>query len=432
MLAAKYNSSRIVKHRMLKQLIAFASKHLTPKGSPQHGCRPAQKQHGQISYEQLLGREHTTPRPELVTASVEGKVILVTGGGGSIGAELCQQIMRLQPKLLLALELNEYALYKLEACLKQQQVKEKLSTPFMGLLGNVQNQPKLENIIKKHGVDTIYHTAAYKHVPLVEQNILEGINNNVFGTQAAARAAINHKVARFIHISTDKAVRPCSVMGASKRLAEQIIQQEALSQQSTKFSIVRFGNVLGTSGSVVPLFKKQLQQGGPITVTHPEATRYFMTPAEAALLVIQAGSLFCTRQNNNAQIYLLDMGEPIKVLDLAHRLAAQQGLSIKTRHQPLGDISIEFTGLRPGEKLYEELTEASNFSGTSHPEILRVEEQEAPPVLDRCLQQLKQADQLLDPWLALIALEEALPDFKAAARTREPECAENSTDKGLF
>lgn len=416
---------------MLKQLIAFATKSPISKRSVLKQPPISETSASQISYEQLLGRAPIPPQPELLSASIKNKVVLVTGAGGSIGSELCQQILRLEPKQLVALELNEYALYKLDAQIKLQRQQENLETPFIALLGNVQNQTKLESIIKKFGIDTLYHAAAYKHVPLVEQNILEGINNNVFGTLAVARAAVNQGVKRFIHVSTDKAVRPTSVMGASKRLAEKIIQLEARNQnkqEPTFFSIVRFGNVLGTSGSVVPLFKKQISLGGPLTVTHPEATRYFMTPAEAALLVIQAGSLLCAHQANKAQIYLLDMGEPIKVLELAERLAAQQGFTLKSKKRPQGDLQVHFTGLRPGEKLYEELSEATNFSGTSHAKILRVEEEMPEPCLDASLQQMQEADLNLDPGLALMALEQALPGFKAAARAQDP-CYEERAAK---
>ena len=289
---------------------------------------------------------------------------MVTGAGGSIGSELCRQILQQCPSHLILLELNEYSLYKTEQDLKNASKTLQEKTELTSLLGSVQNQTRLESIMSTFGVQTVYHAAAYKHVPLVEHNIVEGVNNNVFGTWLCAEAAIKTGVESFVLVSTDKAVRPTNIMGASKRVAELVLQGLTERQTNTRFTMVRFGNVLGSSGSVVPLFREQIKQGGPITVTHPDIIRYFMTIPEAAELVIQAGSM-----GEGGDVFVLDMGEPIKIVDLASRMIRLSGLEIKDDKHPTGDIEIQFTNLRPGEKLFEELLVGDNISGTDHPRI---------------------------------------------------------------
>ena len=294
---------------------------------------------------------------------------MVTGAGGSIGSELCRQILRQKPSHLILFELNEYGLYKIEQEL-QHILKDSLEkTEIVSLIGSVQNQRRLESVMSTFGVQTIYHAAAYKHVPLVEHNIVEGVSNNVLGTWYCAEAAIKTGVESFVLVSTDKAVRPTNIMGASKRMAELVLQGLAEHQDITRFTMVRFGNVLGSSGSVVPLFREQIKQGGPVTVTHPDIIRYFMTTSEAAELVIQAGSM-----GEGGDVFVLDMGEPVKIIDLATRMIHLSGLEIKDEKHPNGDVEIQFTGLRPGEKLFEELLIGNNVSGTDHSRIMRAEE----------------------------------------------------------
>lgn len=322
-----------------------------------------------VEIDDLLGREPIEPNKELLHACITNKVVMVTGAGGSIGSELCRQILCQKPTLLILLELNEYSLYKIEQELKKalQTFQEKIE--LVPLIGSVQNQTRLESIMSSFSVQTIYHAAAYKHVPLVEYNIIEGVSNNVFGTWYCAEAAIKTGVESFVLVSTDKAVRPTNIMGASKRLAELVLQGLTERQSTTRFTMVRFGNVLGSSGSVVPLFREQIKHGGPVTVTHPDIIRYFMTISEAAELVIQAGSM-----GEGGDVFVLDMGEPVKILDLAKRMIHLSGLEVKDDQQPDGDIEIQFTGLRPGEKLYEELLIGNNTSGTNHKLIMRAQE----------------------------------------------------------
>ncbi|MEZ9576833.1 MULTISPECIES: polysaccharide biosynthesis protein [unclassified Vibrio] len=318
----------------------------------------------------LLGRAPITPDSELLAKNIHNKSVMVTGAGGSIGSELCRQIIAQQPKILVLFELNEYNLYKIEQELLSTKKNLKSKTRIIAALGSVQRQNRLEKLIASYQVQTLYHAAAYKHVPLVEDNIVEGIRNNVFGTLACAKAAIECKVENFTLISTDKAVRPTNIMGASKRMAELVLQALADKNTNTTFTMVRFGNVLGSSGSVVPLFKKQIKAGGPLTVTHPDIIRYFMLIPEAAQLVIQAGTM-----GNNGQVFVLDMGEPVKILDLAKRMIHLMGMkeNIKGNTQE-GDIEIRFTGLRPGEKLYEELLIGENVEGTRHEKIMTARE----------------------------------------------------------
>ncbi|MGF1703709.1 polysaccharide biosynthesis protein [Photobacterium makurazakiensis] len=317
----------------------------------------------------LLGRDGIAPKENLMKACIESKSVMITGAGGSIGSELCRQIARRKPKIILLFELNEYNLYKIERELQQFIKFTNQETKVVAALGSVQHKNRLENLIRNYQVDTVYHAAAYKHVPIVEHNTIEGIRNNVFGTWFTAEAAMKNGVSNFVLISTDKAVRPTNVMGASKRMAELVLQALAGAGSKTNFTMVRFGNVLGSSGSVVPLFRDQIKKGGPVTVTHPDITRYFMLIPEAAQLVIQAGAIA-----HNGQVFVLDMNEPVKILDLAKRMIQLMGLTEKTSEECNGDIEIKFTGLRPGEKLYEELLIGENVTGTEHPKIMTAQE----------------------------------------------------------
>lgn len=318
----------------------------------------------------LLGRIPVAPDEDLLSRNTRGKAVMVTGGGGSIGSELCRQILLQQPKLLVVFELNEYNLYAIDQELQNIKQRLKLGTILIAALGSVQNQRRIENMLNQYHIETVYHAAAYKHVPLVENNVVAGITNNVFGTLACAQAAIQAGVRNFTLISTDKAVRPTNVMGASKRMAELVLQALADQQTTTLFTMVRFGNVLGSSGSVVPLFKKQIRKGGPVTVTHPEIIRYFMLIPEAAQLVIQASAMA-----KNGQVFVLDMGEPVKILDLARRMIHLSGMKeFLEGSGEEGDIMIKFNGLRPGEKLYEELLIGDNVEGTTHPKIMTATE----------------------------------------------------------
>lgn len=308
----------------------------------------------------LLGRDPVPPKLDLLEKNIKNKVVMVTGAGGSIGSELSRQIVKHQPKCLVLFEMSEFALYSIDRELQASDIQ------IIPVLGSVTNQQKLERIIQEYKVQTVYHAAAYKHVPLVEANPFEGIHNTSIGTQRSVDAAVNQNVETFVLISTDKAVRPTNVMGASKRMAELYCQGLASTNPKTQISIVRFGNVLGSSGSVVPLFKKQIEKGGPVTVTHPEVTRYFMTIPEAAQLVIQAGAM-----GTGGDVFLLDMGEPVKIVDLAKQMIRLSGFRAIDK-SGIGDIEIQFTGLRPGEKLYEELLiDAENVEKTDHERILK-------------------------------------------------------------
>ena len=324
----------------------------------------------EVRIEDLLAREIIEPNQELMKRDISEKHILVTGAGGSIGSELSRQILKLKPKLLILFDISEHSLYLLERKLLSKSVDCQINT----VIGNVTNQSRLEKIIKTYKVDTIYHTAAYKHVPLVEKNTIAGVRCNIFGTLACCQAAINEKVTSFVFISTDKAVRPTNIMGATKRFAELILQGLAMfhsnnEDNNTRISIVRFGNVLGSSGSVVPLFREQIKKGGPVTVTDPNIIRYFMTIEEASQLVIQAGTM-----GINGEIFLLDMGEPIKVTDLAKNMISLSGMSLQDDSNPKGDIAITYTGLRPGEKLYEELLIDNKSENTAHKKIMKAQD----------------------------------------------------------
>ncbi|WED22023.1 polysaccharide biosynthesis protein [Vibrio sp. JC009] len=333
----------------------------------------------------LLGRAPVDPDEALLAQNIAGKSVMVTGAGGSIGSELCRQILAQRPKTLVLFELNEYNLYSIDQELKSMKKNLKSETQIIAALGTVQRKNRVLNMLKAYNVNTVYHAAAYKHVPIVEDNIVEGIRNNVFGTLSAAEAAIEAGVENFTLISTDKAVRPTNIMGASKRMAELVLQAVADKDTTTTFTMVRFGNVLGSSGSVVPLFKEQIRKGGPVTVTHPDIIRYFMLIPEAAQLVIQAGAM-----GNNGQVFVLDMGEPVKILDLAKRMIHLMGYKETTEGEPEeGDIAIKFVGLRPGEKLYEELLIGENVEGTSHKKIMTAKEEKLTwPSMEILLNQL--------------------------------------------
>ena len=322
-----------------------------------------------VDIEDLLGRDPVPPRSELIQQCITDKVVAVTGAGGSIGSEICRQIILQKPTKLVLIELNEFSLYTIEQELIQMKEVQNLTLDIISILGSVQKEHRLKTIFETFKVDTVYHAAAYKHVPMVEHNVVEGVRNNVFGTWYCAEAAIKASVKNFVLISTDKAVRPTNVMGTSKRVAELVLQALAKRQEDTRFTMVRFGNVLGSSGSVVPLFHRQIQQGGPITVTHPDIIRYFMTIPEAAQLVIQAGSM-----GKGGDVFVLDMGEPVKITVLARKMIHLSGLSEKHDQNPSGDIAIEYSGLRPGEKLYEELLVGDNVEGTEHPRIMTANE----------------------------------------------------------
>ena len=366
----------------------------------------------EVELEDLLGRDPVPPRQELINASIRDKVVMITGAGGSIGSEMCRQVMRGKPKAVVLFEISEFGLYAIEQELTALKIEMDETFPVIPLLGNVCDRNRVEAVIRHYGVQTLYHAAAYKHVPIVENNVLEGVRNNIEGTQVVAESAAAFGVERFVLISTDKAVRPTNVMGATKRMAELVLQDLATryafkDNHRTIFSMVRFGNVLGSSGSVVPLFRRQIEQGGPITVTHPDITRYFMTIPEAALLVIQAGSMA-----EGGDVFVLDMGDAVKIVDLAKRMVQLTGLEVKDEANPDGDIEVVFSGLRPGEKLYEELLIGDNVAGTMHPKILRAHEEVLPhQELLVLLDELRDAEQNLDSPRACVVLKRGVSGF---------------------
>ncbi len=323
-----------------------------------------------VAVDDLLGRDPVPPNPRLLDACVKLKNVMVTGAGGSIGSELCKQILRLNPVRLVLFELSEPALYSIERKLKRLSAELDGSTEIIALLGSVHHEARINEVMTTFGVNTVYHAAAYKHVPIVEHNLFEGIHNNVFGTLHAVRAAIDAGVETFVLISTDKAVNPTSVMGATKRFAELILQAYQAQHTDTRLCMVRFGNVLESSGSVVPLFKEQIRAGGPVTVTHREIIRYFMTIPEASQLVIQAGSMA-----QGGEVFVLDMGKPVRIHDLACRMIKLMGLTVRDESNTEGDVEIQYIGLRPAEKLYEELMIGANVTGTEHPRIMRADEE---------------------------------------------------------
>ena len=339
-----------------------------------------------LDIEDLVGREPVAPLPGLLGQNLAGQVVMVTGAGGSIGSELCRQIVHEGPARLLLVDHSEFALYRIHHELQTLYEQGAHGCALKPLLASVGDARRMADIFRAHRPGSIYHAAAYKHVPMVEANAGEGILNNVFGTLNMVRMALEHGAQHFVLVSTDKAVRPTNIMGASKRVAEMILQAIAASSHTpfdtaavpswrcpTRFSMVRFGNVLGSSGSVIPLFRRQIAAGGPVTVTHPDVTRYFMTISEAAQLVLQAGTMA-----EGGDLFLLDMGEPIRIVDLARRMVALTGLTVRDEQHPGGDIAIEFTGLRPGEKLYEELLIGDHPMPTAHPRILRAREEHMP------------------------------------------------------
>lgn len=343
----------------------------------------------EVAVEDLLGRDPVAPRGELMASNISDKVVMVTGAGGSIGSELCRQIIKQKPSKLILFEISEYSLYAID---KELNTNVDNSAEIIPIMGSIQKYELLESVMKAYHVETIYHAAAYKHVPLVEHNVIEGVQNNVFGTLNTASAAIDAKVETFVLISTDKAVRPTNVMGTTKRMAELVLQALSKEQSTTRFSMVRFGNVLGSSGSVVPLFRRQIAEGGPITLTHMDITRYFMTIPEASQLVIQAGAM-----GKGGDVFVLDMGESVKIYDLAVKMIHLSGYEIKDNNHPSGDIEIKCTGLRPGEKLYEELLIGDNVYGTDHERIMTAKEvmlewEQLEILLDR----LTDACQILD------------------------------------
>ncbi|MDS1309492.1 nucleoside-diphosphate sugar epimerase/dehydratase [Marinobacter xiaoshiensis] len=360
-----------------------------------------------LELEDLLGRDPVRPDNAQVAASLYGKAVMVTGAGGSIGSELCRQIIHHRPRVLVLFEQSEFSLYAIERELQAINRIDGLDVEIHPLLGSVVHRRRCEMVMRSFGIQTVYHAAAYKHVPLVEHNVIEGVQNNVFGTLHAAEAAIATGVERFVLISTDKAVRPTNVMGASKRMAELVLQGLAQRQSKTIFSMVRFGNVLGSSGSVVPLFRDQIRDGGPITVTHKDIIRYFMTIPEASQLVLQAGSM-----GRGGEVFVLDMGEPVKIADLARKMIHLMGLMEKTPEQPEGDIEVVFTGLRPGEKLYEELLIGDDPQGTSHPRIMMAREVSMLwEELEVVLNKLSRASQDFDCRLIVDTLKKAPTGF---------------------
>ena len=359
-----------------------------------------------LDIDDLLGRESVAPNHILLGKNITDKVVLVSGAGGSIGSELCRQIMQLAPKELLLIEQSEFALYEIH---QELHLKiENTTIRLVPLLASVRDAERMHEIMSTWKPDTVYHAAAYKHVPLVEHNPAEGVKNNVMGTLTIARAAAEHQVADFVLISTDKAVRPTNIMGASKRLAEMVLQGLAGIASSTKFTMVRFGNVLGSSGSVVPKFRQQIRDGGPITLTHADVTRYFMTIPEAAQLVIQAGAMA-----KGGDVFVLDMGEPVKIMDLARRIIELSGLTLRDDDNPDGDIEIEVTGLRPGEKLYEELLIGDNPQPTSHPRIMKAREDCLPwSELEQKLQALQMALDVNDVAVVRAMLQHLVSGYK--------------------
>jgi len=320
----------------------------------------------EVNIKDLLGRDVVEPNEQLLGKNITNKIVVITGAGGSIGSELCRQIVFLKPKALILYEMSELALYTIEKEISNIGIH---SLDIYPVLGSVNNKSRLVNMFKRFDVDTVYHAAAYKHVPMVEFNNTEGVDNNIFGTLNCAQASIDTGVETFVLISTDKAVRPTNTMGATKRSAELVLQALSGQQSGTKFTMVRFGNVLGSSGSVIPLFKQQIKDGGPVTVTDENMVRYFMTIPEAVELVIQAGAM-----GAGGDVFVLDMGKPVRIYDLAKKMIKLSGLEVKDESHPNGDIEIKYTGLRPGEKLYEELLIGDNVSDTDNPLIMRAEE----------------------------------------------------------
>ena len=362
----------------------------------------------EVDVSDLLGRDPVPPDPKLFGSCIQGKSVMVTGAGGSIGSELCRQILRLAPRKLVLLEMSELALYDIERELREIATREGIDTTIVPLLGNAHHRHRVREILSTFSVQTVYHAAAYKHVPIVEHNVIEGIHNNVISTWYTAEAALETGVETFVLISTDKAVNPANVMGATKRLAELVLQALQERTTTTRFCMVRFGNVLDSSGSVVPLFRQQIRRGGPVTVTHPDVIRYFMTIPEAAQLVIQAGSMA-----KGGDVFVLDMGQPVRIDDLARRMINLMGLTVRDANNPDGDIEIKYTGLRAAEKLYEELLIGTNVTGTDHPMIMRAIEHYLPwERMQVILNELLVPLSSFDCQRALALLSEAVAEYR--------------------
>jgi FlaA1/EpsC-like NDP-sugar epimerase len=368
-----------------------------------------------IDVHDLLGRDPVPPNSALLAACVRGKSVLVTGAGGSIGSELCRQIMELLPRRLVLLEVSELALYEIERELRSLNARLDNRVELIALLGNAHHKHRVREIMTTFAIQTVYHAAAYKHVPIVEHNMIEGIHNNVFATYNTAEAAMECRVETFVLISTDKAVNPTNVMGCTKRVAEMVLQGLQQRGGNTRFCMVRFGNVLESSGSVVPLFREQIREGGPVTVTHPDVIRYFMTIPEAAQLVIQAGSM-----GSGGDLFVLDMGSPVRIFDLAKRMIQLAGYTLRDDKHPDGDIEIRFTGLRPAEKLFEELLIGKNVAGTEHPRILRAMEQSLSwEQIRHVLEDLAQCSIRFDCERAREILVRAVPEYRPTERVQD-------------
>lgn len=365
-----------------------------------------------LQIEDLLGRDPVAPQPGLMGRCVTNRNVMVTGAGGSIGSELCRQIMLLAPRRLVLFEMSELALYLIEQELSNLKLVG-FKPELVAILGSVRDESACLRAMQQHEVETVYHAAAYKHVPIVEHNVFEGILTNAFGTLAMSQACIEAGVKDCVLISTDKAVRPTNVMGASKRLAELVLQAQSARQTGTHFAMVRFGNVLGSSGSVVPLFQKQILSGGPVTLTHKDITRYFMTIPEAAQLVLQAGAM-----GESGSVFLLDMGEPVRIIDLAERMIKLYGLTVRDERHPDGDIEIRAVGLRPGEKLYEELLIDGNVLTTPHPRIMRAQEKFLPyDVLMESLQAMRDDIEKHDKQAVLAHLRHLVQEYVPATHS---------------
>ncbi len=369
----------------------------------------------EVSVADLLGRDPVAPQAELLGACITDKSVMVTGAGGSIGSELCRQIIGQKPRKLILYELSEVALYQIDKELRSSLQRSGQAMELVPLIGNTRHKERIKQVMQSYGVQTVYHAAAYKHVPIVEQNIIEGVHNNVLATWTAAEAAIAARVETFVLISTDKAVNPTNVMGATKRFAEIVLQALQKRQLSTKLCMVRFGNVLGSSGSVVPLFHEQIRAGGPVTVTHPQVMRYFMTIPEAASLVLQAASMA-----KGGEVFVLDMGQPVLIDELARRMIALSGHSVRDERNPDGDIPIQYSGLRPGEKLFEELLIGDNVSGTPHPMIMRAMEH-APSweTAEALLHRMTEALNAFDCEKARALLANAVVEYRPEARLHD-------------